>query len=174
MNAPQTLLRKEDLRLITGEGKFTSDWYYEGMCYAYMIRSPYAHGVIRSIDYSQVLSSPGVVRVITAQDIAAANMKTLPTGMTIQNTSGEQQILAPMPVLATDKVRFVGQPMAMVIADTLENAKRAGELVNFDIEMLDAVTTFESSQASGAVQIHDQAPGNLSIHYMKGDQAATE
>ncbi len=174
MNAPQSLLRKEDLRLITGDGKFTSDWYYEGMCHAYVIRSPYAHGVIRSINYSQVLSSPGVVRVITAQDIAAANMKTLPTGMTIQNTTGEQQVLAPMPVLATDKVRFVGQPIAMVVADTLENAKRAGELVSFDIDMLDAVTTFESSQASGAVQIHDTAPGNLSLHYMKGDQEATE
>jgi carbon-monoxide dehydrogenase large subunit len=174
MNAPQTLLRKEDLRLITGHGKFTSDWHYEGMCYAYMIRSPYAHGVIRSIDYSQVLNSPGVIRVITAQDISDAGMKSLPTGLTIQNSTGENQILAPMPVLATDKVRFVGQPIAMVIADTLENAKHAGELVSFDIDMLDAVTTFESSQASGAVQIHDQAPGNLSIHYVKGDQAGTE
>ncbi len=174
MNAPQALLRKEDLRLITGHGKFTSDWYYEGMCYAYMIRSPYAHGVIRSIDYSQVLNSPGVIRVITAQDISAAGMKSLPTGLTIQNSTGENQILAPMPVLATDKVRFVGQPIAMVIADTLENAKHAGELVSFDIDMLDAVTTFETSQASGAVQLHDQAPGNLSIHYVKGDQAGTE
>ncbi|BDW11798.1 carbon monoxide dehydrogenase [Polynucleobacter sp. SHI8] len=174
MNAPQDLLRKEDLRLITGHGKFTADWSYDGMCYGYVIRSPYAHGLIKSINYQEVLSAPGVIRVITAEDIAAAGMKTLPTGATMQNLDGQNQILAPMPVLAIDRVRFVGQPIAMVIADTYENAKHAAELVQMDIEALEAVTDYDSARAVGAPQLHAQANGNLSIHYIRGDQAATE
>ncbi len=174
MNAPEALLRKEDLRLITGQGKFTSDWYYDGMCHAYMIRSPYAHGVIKSISYEDVLKAPGVVRVITAQDVAQAGMKSLPTGVTIQNPDGQNQTLAPMPVLATGKVRFVGQPIAMVIADTYEHAKQAAELVQMDVDMLDAVTDYDSALASQAPQLHEQATGNLSIHFTKGDQVATE
>jgi len=174
MNAPQDLLRKEDLRLITGHGKFTADWSYDGMCFGYVIRSPYAHGLIKSINYQEVLSAPGVIRVITAEDIAAAGMKTLPTGATMQNLDGQNQILAPMPVLAVDQVRFVGQPIAMVIADTYENAKHAAELVQMDIDALDAVTDYDSARAAGAPQLHAHANGNLSIHYIRGDQAATE
>ena len=174
MNAPQDLLRKEDLRLITGHGKFTADWSYDGMCYGYVIRSPYAHGLIKSINYQEVLSAPGVIRVITAEDVAAAGMKTLPTGATMQNLDGQSQILAPMPVLAVGYVRFVGQPIAMVIADTYENAKHAAELVQMDIDALDAVTDYDSARAAGAPQLHAQAIGNLSIHYIRGDQAATE
>ncbi len=174
MNAPQKLLRKEDYRLITGQGKFTSDWYYDDMCYAYMIRSPYAHGIIHSIDYEQVKNSPGVIRVITAQDVEAAGMKTLPTGATMQNPDGQNQILAPMPVLATDKVRFVGQPIAMVIAKTYEEAKRAAELVDMNIETLEAVTSFDSATEANAPKLHDHVEGNLSLHFVKGDQAATE
>jgi len=174
MNAPQDLLRKEDLRLITGHGKFTADWSYDGMCYGYVIRSPYAHGLIKSINYQDVLSAPGVIRVITAEDVAAAGMKTLPTGATMQNLDGQNQILAPMPVLAVGHVRFVGQPIAMVIADTYENAKHAAELVQMDIDALDAVTDYDSARAAGAPQLHAQASGNLSIHYIRGDQAATE
>ena len=174
MNAPQDLLRKEDLRLITGHGKFTADWSYDGMCYGYVIRSPYAHGLIKSINYQEVLSAPGVIRVITAEDIAAAGMKTLPTGATMQNLDGQNQILAPMPVLAVGQVRFVGQPIAMVIADSYENAKHAAELVQMDIDTLDAVTDYDSARAAGAPQLHAQASGNLSIHYIRGDQAATE
>ena len=174
MNAPQHLLRKEDYRLITGQGKFTSDWYYEDMCYAYMIRSPYAHGIIHSIDYTEVLKSPGVIRVITSQDATEAGMKTLPTGTTMQNPDGQNQALAPMPVLATNKVRFVGQPIAMVIAQTYEQAKHAAELVVMNIEVLDAVTTYESAIDSNAPKLHDHVEGNLSLHYVKGDQAGTE
>jgi carbon-monoxide dehydrogenase large subunit len=174
MNAPQNLLRKEDLRLITGKGKFTSDWYYEGMCYAFVIRSPYAHGIIKNIDYDAVKKSPGVIRLITALDVEHAGMKTLPSGVTIQNPDGSNQILAPMPVLATDKVRFVGQPIAMVIADSIEHAKAAAELVEMDIEMLDAVTDYDSALAAGAPQIHASAPNNVSIHFIKGNQEATE
>ena len=174
MNAPHDLLRKEDLRLITGHGKFTADWSYDGMCYAYVIRSPYAHGVIKSMDYQDVLRAPGVLKVITSQDVVQAGMKSLPTGATMQNPDGQNQVLAPMPVLATDKVRFVGQPIAMVIANTYEAAKNAAELVQMDIEVLDAVTDFDTACASGAAQLHEQASGNLSLHFVKGDQAATE
>jgi carbon-monoxide dehydrogenase large subunit len=174
MNAPEHLLRKEDLRLITGHGKFTADWYYEGMCYAYMIRSPYAHGIIKQINYDHVKNSPGVVQVITADDVTQAGIKTLPSGVTIQNPDGNNQVLAPMPVLAIDKVRFVGQPIAMVIADSLDNAKAAAELVEMDIDVLDAVTDYDAALAQGAPQIHASAPNNVSIHYIKGDQAATE
>jgi len=174
MNAPKELLRKEDLRLITGHGKFTSDWSYEGMCHAYMIRSPYAHAVIKKIDYQLVLQAPGVIRVITAQDVQQAGMKSLPTGATMQNPDGQNQILSPMPVLATDKVRFVGQPIAMVIADTYEHAKHAAELVQMDLDVLEAVTNYDAATQADAPQLHDQAKGNLSLHFIKGDQAATE
>ncbi len=168
------LLRKEDLRLITGQGKFTSDWHYEGMCFAHMIRSPYAHGQIKHINVSDVRNALGVLRVITSEDVDAAKMQTLPSGVTIQNSDGQAQHLAPMPILAKGKVLFVGQPIAMVVADTLEHARQAAELVQLEIDMLDAVTDYESALSPDAVQLHAHVPKNLSIHFSKGDVQATD
>ena len=170
----QPFLRKEDLRLITGHGKFSADWYYEGMLHAYMIRSPYAHANIISTDFSDALSAPGVVKVITFADIEAANFKGIPTGTTAQNPDGSSQIVAVMPVLAKDKVLFVGQPIAMVIADTLENANNAAELAQIDYDMLDAVIDYPSATAPGASQLHPIAAQNRSIHYQNGDHAAVD
>lgn len=174
MNAPQNLLRKEDLRLITGQGKFTSDWTYDSMCHAYVIRSLHAHAILKKIDYQAVLNAPGVLQVITAQDVAKAGMKAIPTGATVQNPDGQNQALAPMPVLAESKVRFVGQPIAMVIADTYEHAKQAAELVSMDVEVLDAVTDYDTALGAHRPQIHEHVANNLSIHFIKGDQEATE
>ena len=168
------LLRKEDERLITGHGKYSADWYYDGMLYAFIIRSPYAHASIGEMDFSAVESAPGVIKVLSHHDVDEAKFKGLPTGTTAQNPDGQTQKIAPMPILAKDKVLFVGQPVAMVLADTLENALNAAELAMIDYEVLDAVTDYASATLDGAPELHAIAPHNRSITYINGDQAKVE
>lgn len=168
------LLRKEDERLITGHGKYSADWYYDGMLFAFIIRSPYAHATITAMDFSEVESATGVVKVLTHLDVTAANFKGIPTGTTAQNPDGQTQIVAPMPVLAKEKVLFVGQPVAMVIADTLENAINAAELASIDYDILDAVTDYATATNADAAVLHATAANNRSIIYRNGDHTKVD
>jgi carbon-monoxide dehydrogenase large subunit len=168
------LLRKEDERLITGHGKYSADWYYDGMLYAFIIRSPYAHASIGEMDFSAVESAPGVIKVLNHHDVDEAMFKGLPTGTTAQNPDGEAQKIAPMPILAKEKVLFVGQPVAIVLADTLENAINAAELAMIDYDVLDAVTDYVSATLDGAPELHSIAPHNRSITYINGNQTKVD
>jgi carbon-monoxide dehydrogenase large subunit len=168
------LLRHEDLRLITGQGRFTADWQLEGQLHAAIVRSDRAHARILGIDTEAARRAPGVVAVYTASDVAAAGLKPVPSGPDIKGVGGAAQRKAPLPVLAEGKVRFVGQPVAMVVAETAGQARDAAELIAPQYEDLDAVVEPSDALADGAVRLHDDIEGNLSLHYEAGDAAAVD
>ncbi len=166
--------RIEDRRLVTGTGKFTADWSPDGLLHAVVVRSDRAHARIMGADWSAARAAPGVVAVLTAEDVAAAGFNGLPTGAPLKGRDGQPIHIAPMPILATDRVRYVGQPVAMIIADSVRAAQDAAELVSIDYDDLPAVSSIEAASADGAPQLHEQAPGNLVIDFDNGDAAAVE
>ncbi|MFM9992767.1 MAG: xanthine dehydrogenase family protein molybdopterin-binding subunit, partial [Burkholderiaceae bacterium] len=168
-----TLLRQEDLRLITGAGQFSSDFHDTATLHASVIRSVHPHAKLLSCSYTEVLKAPGVVAVLTADDVQAAGFDSLPNVVTVKNAKGEAQKVASMPILAKDKVLFVGQPIAMVIATTAALAQDAAELAQIDYQPLESVSNFEQSAHSKNVQLHDGIVENLSVRFENGDREAT-
>ena len=148
MNAPlsSALLRKEDQRLITGSGQFSADAHPVGLLYGHVIRSPHAHARITHMDFSAVRSAPGVHLVLTAQDVLAAGFADLPNAVQVKDPQGQPQAVCTMPVLAHDKVLYVGQPVAWVVADTALQAQDAAELAQIDYDTLDAVVTYADAK----------------------------
>jgi len=176
MNAgtPHALLRKEDQRLITGTGQFSADAQAVGMLFGHVIRSPHAHARITRLDMSAVHAATGVRQVLTAQDVQAAGFTDLPNVVQVKDQQGQPQTVCNMPVLAHDKVLFVGQPVAWVVADTALQAQDAAELAQIDYDSLDVVVTFEDATAPDAVQLHAQAPSNTSVKFEAGNRAAVD
>jgi carbon-monoxide dehydrogenase large subunit len=166
--------RHEDQRLVTGGGKFSADWNLPGQLHACMVRSQYAHAKLLSVDTSAALEKAGVVAVLTAADVTAARMKPLPSGPDIKGVDDALINKGQMPVLAIDRVRFVGQPIAMVIAESANIARDASELVQVKCEELPAVASVASALADDAPQLHPNIPGNVSLKFESGDAAATE
>jgi len=136
----QPVLRTEDPRLVRGEGRFTDDVGMAGQAYAVMIRSRHAHGVIRAIDVAAARAMPGVLGVYTGAHLSAAGYGTFKCIVTFDNRDGSPMRKPARPALPTDKVRFVGDPIACVVAETLLQAKDAAEAVEVDIDPLPAVT----------------------------------
>jgi carbon-monoxide dehydrogenase large subunit len=160
------LKRKEDDRFIRGQGRYLDDIKLPGMLHLELLRSPYAHARIRSIDTSRARALPGVVAVITGQDLAAHKLAWMPT------LSGDTQA-----VLATDKVRFQGQEVAAVVAHSPYVAKDAVQLIDVDYELLPAVVDPRRALEPGAPLIRDDKPGqttNHIYHWEAGDREATE
>jgi carbon-monoxide dehydrogenase large subunit len=178
MNAPHPLpltpSRQEDLRLVTGTGRFTGDWSFEGELHAAVIRSDRAHARIVALDLDAVRTAPGVVAVLTAQDVRAAGFGTLPVGAALTDRHGQPQRTIGMPLLADTHVHFLGQPIAMVIADTRAAAIAAAEYAAIDYEDLPAVVTVAQAKALGAPLLHAAVPGNLSLDFEHGDAAAVQ
>jgi carbon-monoxide dehydrogenase large subunit len=168
------LLRHEDRRLITGRGHFTADRNLPGQLHAAMVRSDRAHARIVGIDDAAARKSPGVVAVYTARDVEAAGFRPLPSGAALKGADGSPQKTAPMPVLATDRVRFVGQPVAMVVARSAHAARDAAEQVVVDYEELPAAATVAAALAPDAPPLHDHVPGNVGLVYQDGDPDAVE
>ncbi len=158
--------RKEDERFVRGKGQYLDDIKLPGMLHMEILRSPHAHARIRSVDVSKARAVPGVVAVITGQDLAAHNLAWMPT------LSGDTQA-----VLATDKVRFQGQEVAAVVAENVYIAKDAVELIEVDYEPLPAVVDPKKALEPGAPVIRDDKPGqttNHIYHWEAGDRDATE
>src|SRR5262245_31913040 len=157
MNAPfigQSVKRKEDQRFLTGAGQYTDDVALQGQTHAYFLRSPHAHAKIRSIDVSRARSAPGVVGVYTGQDLAAPKGGNLPCGWLITDVHGQPMKEPPHPPLAQGKVRYVGDHVAVVIAETLHQAKDAAELIAVDYEALPVVVRAADARKPGAVLVH--------------------
>jgi len=167
-----TLLRNEDKRLITGQGKFTADWQVDGQLHAAMVRSDRAHANILSIDTKDALESPGVELILTAADVEQAGFTAIPSGPDIVGKDGMKQHKAPLPLLASDRVRYVGQPIAMVVAQTAMMARDAAEQVLIDYEELPAVSSAANAIAPGAPSLHADAKQNTSLVYEAGDRDA--
>jgi aerobic carbon-monoxide dehydrogenase large subunit len=165
----QPVLRTEDPKLLRGEGRFTDDVAVAGQAYAVMVRSRHAHGIIRRIDTAAARALPGVLGVYTGADLAAAGYGTLKCIVPFVNRDGSAMTKPPRPALPTDKVRFVGDPLACVVAQTLMQAKDAAEAVEVEIDALPAVTDPEAAAQPGAPVLYDEAPGNVALDYHYGD-----
>ncbi len=170
----QPVPRKEDPTLLRGEGRYTDDINLKGQAHAVMVRSKIAHGVLKGIDTTAARAVPGVLAILTYADIAAAGFGPMKCGMNIPDRNGQPMKTPPRHSLAKDRVRYVGEAVACVVAETAVQAKDAAEAVELDIEELPAVTTPAQALASGAPQIHDEAPGNLVLDFHHGDAEAVK
>src|SRR3954451_17052927 len=166
--------RKEDFRFITGKGQYTDDVSRPGQTYIHFIRSPHAHAKIRSIDATEATSMPGVVAVLTGADLANDKIGNLICGWAITSKDGSPMKMSAHPAIAADKANHVGDAVAVVIAETLGQAKDAAECVKVDYEVLPAVADPAQAQSSRAPLIHDVAPNNTIYQWHLGDQNATE
>ncbi|MBX3497930.1 MAG: xanthine dehydrogenase family protein molybdopterin-binding subunit [Alphaproteobacteria bacterium] len=170
----QPVLRFEDPRLLRGEGRYIHDVNLPGQAYTVLVRSPHAHAKIRSIDVSAARQSPGVVAVYTGADYAADNLGMPRVNMPRKRADGSPMFAPPRPALCVDRVRYVGDPVAMVIADTLAQAKDAAELVEIDYEPLPSSTDTGTTTAPGAPPVYDECPDNVSHIMERGNKAATD
>ena len=168
----QPVPRSEDPVLLRGEGKYSDDWNLPGQAYCWIVRSPYAHGVIRGIDTEAARAMPGVLAVYTAADLAAGGIGELPARQVMNNRDGTPMLTPVRHALATDKVRHVGEAVAAVIGETLAAAKDGAEAVELDIEPLPAVTEPDEADASDAPQLYDDVPNNVGLDFHFGDSAA--
>ena len=168
----QSIRRKEDQRFLTGAGQYTDDVNPSGHVHAYFLRSPHAHAKIRGIATAKAKAAPGVVAVFTGADLEGVNG--LPCGWLITGTDGKPMNEPPHPVLAKDKVRYVGDHVAMVLAETPNEAKDAAELIEVDYDVLPAVVNCVDALKPGAPQIHGEAPGNKCYTWALGDKAAVD
>ena len=165
--------RKEDIRFITGKGHYVDDLNRPGQAYAYFLRSPHAHATIDKIDASAALKAPGVVAIFTGDDIAADKVGGLICGWMIHSKDGSPMKAGAHPALAQGKVRYVGDHVAVVIAETLAQAKDAAELVSVDYDVLPAAADVATAQNAGQPQIHAEAPNNTVYQWHLGDKAKT-
>jgi len=166
--------RKEDQRFITGKGRYVDDINRPNQLYASIVRSPFAHARIKGIDASAALAQPGVVAVLTGADMAADGVGGLPCGWGIHSKDGSPMIEPPHAPLAVDVVRYVGDHVAVVLAESRALARDAAELVDVDYEDLPAVASLEAAGADGAPLVWADAPGNVCFDWHIGDQAATD
>lgn len=170
----QPVLRREDVRLLTGCGRFVDDHVQEGMLFALPVRSPHAHAQILSIDTAAAAAAPGVVAVITAADLAEDGIGSIPC-LTLPKMRPDTPFhTRHQPLLAADKARYVGECVAFVIAESLAEARDAAELVTVEWEMLPAVTQAVDAVGADAPQVWDDVPGNVAFEFETGDAAAVE
>ena len=170
----QPVLRFEDPRLLRGKGKYVNDVNIHGQAHAVFVRSPHAHALIRKIDIEAAQKSPGVVAVFTGHDVVADKLGMPKANMPRKRPDGSPMYAPQRPPLITDRVRYVGDPVAMVVADTLAEAKDAAELVNIDYEPIPSVTRTEDTVKPGAPAVWDDCPDNISNHIERGNKAAAD
>ena len=164
----QALKRKEDPRFITGTGNYTDDMVLHGMVHAAMVRSPYAHAKITGINTDSVKDMPGVIRVLTGQDVQEAGLGSIPVGWLLPDLKTPAH-----PAIALTEANHVGDIVAVVIAETRAQAEDAAAALEVDYEALPAVATTHAALADGAPLVHDDVPGNVAFHWEIGDEAAT-
>ena len=165
----QPVRRTEDPVLVQGQGRYTDDVNLPGQAYAVLVRSRNGHGIIKSIGTAAARQMPGVLAIYTGADLAGYG--TLKCAVPFKNRDGSEMKKPPRPSLVGDKVRFVGDPVAVVIAETPAQAKDAAEAVELEIEPLPAVTRASEAAKPGAPQLYDDVPGNVALDYLYGDPA---
>ena len=168
----QGVRREEDPRLLTGRGYYVNDVNLPNQAYVHILRSPYAHAEIRSIDTTEAKAAPGVLAVFTGTDVAADNLGVPGMPAKWKRPDGEPMKYRPQPPLATDRVRYVGDPVAMVIAETLNQARDAAELIDVDFDMLPSITDTAQTVESDAPRVWDDYPDNIAGLFQSGDADA--
>jgi len=170
----QPVLRKEDDNLVRGKGRYTDDFNLPGQAHAWIVRSSHPHGVIRAIDIKAARAMPGVLGIWTGKDLQAAGYAPIRCSLPMKNADGSPLLQTDRMALAIDKVRFVGDPVACVVAETAAQARDAAEAVVVEIDELPSVTKSEDAIKPGAPQLYDHIPNNIALDYHFGDHAATE
>ena len=170
----QPVPRQEDPTLLQGQGRYTDDVNLPNQAWCVMVRSQMAHGVIKDIDTAEAKTMPGVLGVWTGADLNEAGYGTLKTLIPVLNRDGSPMKTPTRHSLATEKVRFVGDPVAFVVAETQAEARDAAEAVVVDIDSLPAVTEARAGAQPGAPQLFDDVPNNLCVDFHYGDGAKTE
>jgi aerobic carbon-monoxide dehydrogenase large subunit len=166
--------RTEDQRFLTGRGRYTDDISLPRQTYAYFLRSPHAHATIDSIDVTAAAKAPGVVAVFTGEDVKQDGIGGLICGWMIHSKDGSPMNAGPHPVLADGKVRYVGDHVAMVVAESLDQAQAAAELVEVSYGTLPAVVDAAKTQTAGAPQVHDAAPNNTVFEWSLGEKTPVD
>lgn len=169
----QPVLRKEDDTLLRGKGVYTDDLNMKGQVYQVLVRSTHAHGKIKSIDTEAALAMPGVLAIVTNKDLVDAGYGILLSKTPIKNRDGTPARPTPRSLLAHDRVRFVGEPIAAVIAETALQARDAAEAVMVEIESLPAIVDARAATEPGAPQLYDDVPNNVAIDFHTGDAEKT-
>lgn len=168
------LPRLEDGRLTRGQGAYGADLKFDGQTHLAILRSPYPHARIKHVDCGAALDLPGVLAIYTGQDVLSDGIGFLPTRVRRKAPNGEPNFVPPFPVLAVERVRHVGEGVVAVVAETLDTAKDALELIDVAYEPLPSITNTGSAAAPGSPEIWAEAPGNICFVYEAGDRDATE
>jgi carbon-monoxide dehydrogenase large subunit len=167
-------LRSEDEPLLSGRGRFTDDLAVPGAAHAAFVRSPIGHGMIRSVGVAAAANLPGVVAIFTGADLERDGIGAIPPAVLLPGRGGKPMFGASMPVLAAHRVRYVGEPVAIVVAETAAQALDAAEAVVLEVDELAAVATVERAAAAGAPAVWDEAPGNVCLDWEDGDASAVD
>src|SRR4051794_34425921 len=170
----QPIRRVEDRRFLTGSGRYLDDIARPHQAHMALLRSPHAHASIRAIDVAAALAAPGVVAVFTGEDMAHDGVGTIPCVSAVTNRDGSQMTLPPRPALARDRVRHVGDAVALVIAETAAQARDAADLIDIDYETLPAVVETGKALDDGQPAVWDDHPGNLCFDWEIGDRDAAK
>src|SRR5690349_8661803 len=166
--AGQSVRRLEDNRLVTGHGEYSDDFHFPGTAYAVLLRSPHAHAKLGAIDTALARDAAGVIAVYTSKDIEAAGLGPVPCMALLPNKDGSPMFNPPRPALAKGRVRHLGDPVAMIVAETAAQARDAAELINVDYEELPVVADTEG--ALEAAPIHEGATSNVALDHENGDK----
>jgi carbon-monoxide dehydrogenase large subunit len=170
----QPVPRFEDPRLLRGGGRYVDDIVLPGMVFGHVLRSPHAHAKIRSLDVSAAKAAPGVLAVLTGADWIASGWGDLPVPVTHKRRDGSPNFKTPYPALVKDRVRWVGDYVAFVVAETRHQAADAAELIEVDYEPLPAVVATGEAAKPGAPLVWDNCKDNICFTAIHGDKAATE
>jgi aerobic carbon-monoxide dehydrogenase large subunit len=166
--------REEDPRLLTGRGRYVDDFRETGEARGSVLRSPHAHARLAAIDTAAALAMPGVLAVLTGEDLGRRGLGTLTPAVPRRRHDGRPAFVCPQPLLARERVRYVGDPVAFVVAETLNQAKDAAERIAVDYRPLPAVVTAEAALSPGAPSVWDENPGNEAFFHEAGDEAAVD
>jgi len=170
----QSVTRFEDPRLLRGRGNFINDVNLPGQAHAYVLRSPHAHARISTMDTRAAAAAPGVLAVFTGDDVARDKLGTMTMSLRRKRPDGSPMFARPHAGLSRDRVRYVGDPVALIVAETMAAARDAADLVRIDYEPLPSVTGTADAVASGAAAVWDECPDNVSNVFESGDRAATD
>src|SRR5204863_2255143 len=169
----QPVRRFEDKRLLCGNGRFQNDVTLSGQAYGFVLRSPHAHAVMRRVDLSAAQTAPGVLTIYTGGDLAAAGLGTMGVPLRRQRPDGSPMFWRAHLGLAQEQVRYVGEPVAFIVAESLAQAKDAAELIDIDYDTLPSVTD-TAEAAAGKHPVWDECPDNISNLFESGNKALTE
>ena len=166
--------RREDKRFLTGQGRYTADWNLPGQLHAFVLRADRAHARILGLDADRARNRPGVRLVLTGTEFADSGWKSLPGGVAYEGIGGQKMRKPFWPALARGRVHYVGQPLALLVADSAAMAQDASEHIAIEYDELAPVIGFAAATRPGAAQLHEEAPGNIAFEYETGERAAVE